>query len=248
MRWPIRRFAGVVIIAPSWVVDAWPSCPPARRMILGAVGQVLRLRIYSSSSSAYLDRSSSACVLTAALQLLGRVLDRLDDFDVAGAAAQIARDAPANFLLGRVGVLRSSALALIIMPGVQKPHCRPCFSQKPSWSGCSWPPCATPSMVSIAWPSACTANMVQLLTPCRPAAPCRRRSWSYRSRYACRSGPASQRMKWTSSMRDFDLRFMLLAVYGDADMVFGHSFALDHVNGFSRSPNGFNGQAVKLIE
>src|SRR2546427_3107557 len=25
------------------------------------------------------------------------------------------------------------------MPGVQKPHCRPCFSQKPCWIGCRSP-------------------------------------------------------------------------------------------------------------
>ena len=35
----------------------------------------------------------------------------------------------------------------MIMPGVQKPHWRPCFSQKAFWSGWSVSPSAMPSMV-----------------------------------------------------------------------------------------------------
>ena len=35
------------------------------------------------------------------------------------------------------GFSSSSALAVSIIPGVQKPHCRPCSSLKPSWMGCS---------------------------------------------------------------------------------------------------------------
>ena len=34
------------------------------------------------------------------------------------------------------------------MPGVQKPHCRPCSCQKPSWIGWSLPSCSSPSTVS----------------------------------------------------------------------------------------------------
>ena len=48
----------------------------------------------------------------------------------------------------------------MIMPGVQKPHCRPCFSQKPSWMGWSLPSLASPSIVRMSAPSACTANML----------------------------------------------------------------------------------------
>ena len=46
-----------------------------------------------------------------------------------------------------LGVFSSSSTAVISMPGVQKPHCRPCFSQNASCSGCmsSTPP--RPSMV-----------------------------------------------------------------------------------------------------
>src|SRR5262245_43231965 len=50
------------------------------------------------------------------------------------------------------------------MPGVQKPHCRPCFSVKPSCTGWSLPPCSSPSTVVMLAPSACTASTVQDLT------------------------------------------------------------------------------------
>src|SRR5438309_1384012 len=54
----------------------------------------------------------------------------------------------------------------MIMPGVQKPHCRPCSSQNACCRGCSVVPLARPSMVVIAAPSAWTAKMVQDLTLC----------------------------------------------------------------------------------
>ena len=51
------------------------------------------------------------------------------------------------------------------MPGVQKPHCRPCIMRKPSCSADSVPSAlAMPSMVVMSLPSACTANMVQDFT------------------------------------------------------------------------------------
>ena len=51
-----------------------------------------------------------------------------------------------------------------IIPGVQKPHCRPCSSLNASWMGCSSLAVARPSTVVISCPSACTANIVQLFT------------------------------------------------------------------------------------
>ena len=42
-------------------------------------------------------------------QLAGRLLDRLDDVHVAGAAAEVAADALADLRLGRVGVLARAA-------------------------------------------------------------------------------------------------------------------------------------------
>ena len=44
------------------------------------------------------------------LQLLRRVLNRLDDLVVAGAAAEVAGDAPADLFFGRVGVLLEQVL------------------------------------------------------------------------------------------------------------------------------------------
>jgi hypothetical protein len=50
------------------------------------------------------------------------------------------------------------------MPGVQKPHWRPCFSRNASWTGWSFPFVARPSIVVIFAPSAWTASIVQDLT------------------------------------------------------------------------------------
>ena len=49
----------------------------------------------------------------------------------------------------------------MIIPGVQNPHWRPCFSQKPCWSGCRPSPGAIPSIVVTLLPSAWTASIVQ---------------------------------------------------------------------------------------
>src|SRR3972149_323755 len=54
--------------------------------------------------------------------------------------------------------------AVMIIPGVQKPHCRPWYSQKASWSGWSFPSVASPSMVVTSLPSAWRASTVQDLT------------------------------------------------------------------------------------
>src|SRR5215213_3937335 len=54
--------------------------------------------------------------------------------------------------------------AVMIMPGVQKPHCSPWFSRKASCIGCSVPLLARPSMVSTVLPSASQANIVHAFT------------------------------------------------------------------------------------
>src|SRR5438045_2567607 len=54
----------------------------------------------------------------------------------------------------------------MIIPGVQKPHCRPCSSPSPSWISCSLSPAASPSMVVSFFPSACRARTVQDFTAC----------------------------------------------------------------------------------
>ena len=51
-----------------------------------------------------------------------------------------------------------------IMPGVQNPHCRPCSSLKPSWTGCSSLGQPRPSTVVSSWPSVWTPNSVHDFT------------------------------------------------------------------------------------
>ena len=56
-------------------------------------------------------------------------------------------------------------MALITMPGVQKPHCRAWCSRNIACIGCSVPSfAAMPSIVVTLDPFAWTASMVQLLT------------------------------------------------------------------------------------
>ena len=49
----------------------------------------------------------------------------------------------------------------MIMPGVQKPHWRPCWSQNACWRGWRVAPSAMPSIVLTSAPSAWTASIVQ---------------------------------------------------------------------------------------
>src|SRR6266542_4268204 len=99
------------------------------------------------------------------------------------------------------GVAASRALAASIMPGVQKPHCRPCSCLKAAWMGWSWPSVSSPSTVSTARPSACTARKVQDLmgTPSTstvqaPQPEVSQPRWVPVSR-------SSSRRKWASSRR-----------------------------------------------
>jgi hypothetical protein len=62
------------------------------------------------------------------------------------------------------GLWSSSHRAVIIMPGVQKPHCSPWQAAKPAWTGSSASPLARPSTVATRRPSAMTASTVQDLT------------------------------------------------------------------------------------
>ena len=58
----------------------------------------------------------------------------------------------------------AGARAVIIMPGVQKPHCSPCSVMKPCWTGSSSPARSIPSTVRTACRSAIAASTVQLFT------------------------------------------------------------------------------------
>ena len=54
------------------------------------------------------------------------------DVLIAGAAAHVAFETVADFRVAKAsGFVRRSSCAAMIMPGVQKPHCRPCLFQKP---------------------------------------------------------------------------------------------------------------------
>ena len=82
------------------------------------------------------------------------------------------------------GVVSSSSTAVISIPGVQKPHCRPCFSQNASCSGCMSSALPSPSMVRISAPAAWTASMRQerALSPLTstvqaPQTPCSQPTW-----------------------------------------------------------------------
>ena len=96
--------------------------------------------------------------------MLGRPLDGAHDRGVAGAPADLPGDRLPDRLLVRVGVAVQQGRAVIIIPGVQKPHCRPWQRMKPSCTGSSWPFTARPSTVRTLWPEAITASMVQDFT------------------------------------------------------------------------------------
>ena len=96
------------------------------------------------------------------------VLDRLDDVDVAGAAAEVAGDRLADLVLARVRVLLEQGVAA----SSSCPACRSrtagrAPARSPPGCGCSLPSCSSPSTVATSRPSAWTANTVQRLD--RPA-------------------------------------------------------------------------------
>ena len=62
------------------------------------------------------------------------------------------------------GSRSSRARAVISIPGVQKPHCRPWQRMKPSWTGSSTPSCSRPSTVRTSRPPAIAASTVQVFT------------------------------------------------------------------------------------
>src|SRR3954468_14013806 len=89
----------------------------------------------------------------------------------------------------------------MIMPGVQKPHCRPWLSRKASCIGCSVPLLARPSMVRTFLPSASQANMVQAFTAlpsrCTTQAP----HWDVSHPTCVPVSRRPSRRYWTSKVR-----------------------------------------------
>src|SRR4051812_45361255 len=96
----------------------------------------------------------------------------------------------------------SSALVVISMPGVQKPHCRPCFSVKPSCTGCSLPACSSPSTVVILQPSAWTASTVHDLTGVPSSCTVHAPQCEVSQPTCVPVMRKVSRMRWTSSSRD----------------------------------------------
>jgi signal transduction histidine kinase len=81
------------------------------------------------------------------------LLHGLDDVLVAGAAAQVAFQQLADLAFAGLGWFLHRSTALMTMPGVQKPHCRPWHSLKAACIGCMVPSAfARPSMVVTSAP------------------------------------------------------------------------------------------------
>ncbi len=99
------------------------------------------------------------------------------------------------------GLLSSSHRAVIIMAGVQKPHCSPWHSAKASWTGSRAPPAARPSTVVTRRPSAMTASTVQDLTGASSSHTTQAPQFEVSHPQCEPVSPRSSRRKWISSSR-----------------------------------------------
>ena len=110
----------------------------------------------------------------------------------------------------------------MIMPGVQKPHWRPCWSQNACWSGWRVAPSAIPSMVLISRPSAWTASIVQDLALCAVDVD---GAGAAVARVAADVGagqPEVVAQEVDEQEARLDVRLVGLAVDGDRDVLGGH--------------------------
>jgi hypothetical protein len=99
------------------------------------------------------------------------------------------------------GLLSSSHRAVIIMPGVQKPHCSPWQAAKASWTGSSRVAVARPSTVVTRRPSAITASTVHDLTGVSSSQITQAPQLDVSQPQCEPVSPSSSRMKWMSSRR-----------------------------------------------
>jgi hypothetical protein len=99
------------------------------------------------------------------------------------------------------GLLSSSHRAVIIMPGVQKPHCSPWQTANASWTGSSARPAARPSTVVTRRPSAMTASTVQDLTGVSSSHTTHAPQLDVSQPQCEPVSPRSSRRKWMSSSR-----------------------------------------------
>ena len=138
-----------------------------------------------------------------------------DDVLVAGAAADLAGDRLADLGLADGSGLRSSSQrAVIIIPGVQKPHCRPCPCMKPCCTGSSSPPLSRSSTVRTVRPSAMAASTVQLFTGSPSIHTTQVPQLDVSQPQWVPVRPRWSRTKWTSSSRGSTSPGHLLAVDG----------------------------------
>src|SRR3954453_21854349 len=94
------------------------------------------------------------------------------------------------------------SIALITMPGVQKPHCSAWFSRNASCIGCSFSALsARPSMVVTLPPSACTARMVHDLIDLPSTWTTQAPHWLVSQPTWVPVSPRCSRRNWTNSVR-----------------------------------------------
>src|SRR5438093_5450484 len=87
------------------------------------------------------------------------------------------------------------------IPGVQKPHCRPCSCQNPSWMGCSCSCCSRPSTVSTLRPSVWTVKSVQDLIGLPSKSTVHAPQWVVSHPMCVPVNRKTSRRKWTKSSR-----------------------------------------------
>ncbi len=100
------------------------------------------------------------------------------------------------------GLASSSQRAVIIIPGVQKPHWSPWQAANASWTGSRAPlPAASPSTVVTRWPSAITASTVHALTGVSSSHTTQAPQLDVSQPQCEPVSPRSSRRKWISSSR-----------------------------------------------
>ena len=99
------------------------------------------------------------------------------------------------------GLRSSSQRAVIIMPGVQNPHCSPWHSANATWTGSRTVPRISPSTVVTRRPSAMTASSVQAFTGISSSHRMQAPQLDVSQPQCDPVRPRSSRMKWMSSSR-----------------------------------------------
>ncbi len=130
----------------------------------------------------------------------------------------------------------------MIIPGVQKPHWRPCWSQNACWSGWRVAPSAIPSIVLISRPSALTASIVHDLALSPSTRTVHAPQLLVSQPMCVPVSPKTSRRRWTSRRRGSTSASLRLAVDGEVDLVGGHRTLLSlrqrALDGAAQGPDG----------